>query len=141
MAIVKASREYSSWSQCQLYRPVEKIRYTLNMKKLNIMFADGSGITSMLQVIEVSLIKTSPDPTLSGIFTGYGCCCCLIKTYPSPDDILLKKKLNMLALSHGHRTLKMPFSDLYLFRLSFVIFPPTSHIAASLSLTHTQTHS
>ncbi|KAD2106526.1 hypothetical protein E3N88_40877 [Mikania micrantha] len=69
--------------------PVEKIRYTPNMKKHIGMIAGGSGITPMLQVIEAILKNPDDNTKVSLIYANV-----------SPDDILLKKKLDMLAASH-----------------------------------------
>ncbi|PWA68021.1 FAD/NAD(P)-binding oxidoreductase [Artemisia annua] len=69
--------------------PIEKLRYTPNMKKHIGMIAGGSGVTPMLQVIE-AILKNPDDNTKVT----------LIYANVSPDDILLKKKLDMLAASH-----------------------------------------
>ncbi|KAJ0673617.1 putative cytochrome-b5 reductase [Helianthus annuus] len=69
--------------------PIEKIRYTPNMKKHIGMIAGGSGITPMLQVIEAILKNPDDNTKVSLIYANV-----------SPDDILLKKKLDMLAASH-----------------------------------------
>ncbi|KAL5975287.1 hypothetical protein ACLOJK_031966 [Asimina triloba] len=69
--------------------PIEKLRYSPNMKKHIGMIAGGTGITPMLQVIEA--ILKNPDD-----FTRVS----LLYANISPDDILLKEKLDMLAASH-----------------------------------------
>ncbi|KAL1822583.1 hypothetical protein ACET3Z_009361 [Daucus carota] len=69
--------------------PVEKLRYTPNMKKHIGMIAGGSGITPMLQIID-AILKNPEDKTKIS----------LIYANVSPDDILLKKKLDVLADSH-----------------------------------------
>ncbi|KAJ9538919.1 hypothetical protein OSB04_031652 [Centaurea solstitialis] len=69
--------------------PIEKIKYTPNMKKHIGMIAGGSGITPMLQVIEAILKNPDDNTKVSLIYANV-----------SPDDILLKKKLDMLAASH-----------------------------------------
>ncbi|GJV88173.1 NADH-cytochrome b5 reductase-like protein [Tanacetum coccineum] len=69
--------------------PIEKLRYTPNMKKHIGMIAGGSGVTPMLQIIE-AILKNPDDNTKVT----------LIYANVSPDDILLKKKLDMLAASH-----------------------------------------
>ncbi|KAG5244047.1 NADH-cytochrome b5 reductase protein [Salix suchowensis] len=55
--------------------PIEKLRYSPNMKKHIGMIAGGTGITPMLQVS-------------------------LVYANVSPDDILLKQKLDFLSASH-----------------------------------------
>ncbi|OIV99927.1 hypothetical protein TanjilG_26265 [Lupinus angustifolius] len=69
--------------------PVEKLRYTPNMKKHIGMIAGGTGITPMLQVIE-AVLKNPDDKTQIS----------LLYANVSPDDILLKQKLDVLAASH-----------------------------------------
>ncbi|KAM7268913.1 hypothetical protein ACFE04_011079 [Oxalis oulophora] len=69
--------------------PIEKLRYSPNMKKHIGMIAGGSGITPMLQVIE-AILKNPDDITQVD----------LIYANISPDDILLKQKLDSLASSH-----------------------------------------
>ncbi|KAK7304180.1 hypothetical protein RJT34_15283 [Clitoria ternatea] len=69
--------------------PIEKLRYTPNMKKHIGMIAGGSGITPMLQVIE-AILKNPDDKTQIS----------LLYANVSPDDILLKQKLDILAASH-----------------------------------------
>ncbi|KAL6331085.1 hypothetical protein AAG906_009513 [Vitis piasezkii] len=69
--------------------PIEKLRYTPNMKKQIGMIAGGTGITPMLQIIE-AILKNPDDKTQVS----------LIYANVSPDDILLKKKLDMLAATH-----------------------------------------
>ncbi|KAI3771620.1 hypothetical protein L6452_02786 [Arctium lappa] len=69
--------------------PIEKVRYTPNMKKHIGMIAGGSGITPMLQVIKTILKNPDDNTKVSLIYANV-----------SPDDILLKKRLDMLAASH-----------------------------------------
>ncbi|XP_052110213.1 NADH-cytochrome b5 reductase-like protein [Arachis duranensis] len=69
--------------------PIEKLRYTPNMKKHIGMVAGGSGITPMLQVIE-AILKNPDDKTKIS----------LLYANVSPDDILLKQKLDVLAATH-----------------------------------------
>ncbi|KAH9623126.1 hypothetical protein KSS87_001701 [Heliosperma pusillum] len=69
--------------------PIEKLRYTPNMKKHIGMIAGGSGVTPMLQVAE-AILKNQDDKTQVS----------LIYANVSPDDILLKQKLDILATSH-----------------------------------------
>ncbi|KAK7330135.1 hypothetical protein VNO77_24321 [Canavalia gladiata] len=69
--------------------PIEKLRYTPNMKKHIGMIAGGTGITPMLQVIE-AILKNPDDKTQIS----------LLYANVSPDDILLKQKLDILATSH-----------------------------------------
>lgn len=69
--------------------PIEKLRYTPNMKKHIGMIAGGSGVTPMLQVIEA--ILKNPDDTTKVT---------LLYANVTPDDILLKQKLEALAASH-----------------------------------------
>ncbi|CAI9298414.1 unnamed protein product [Lactuca saligna] len=69
--------------------PVEKVRYTPNMKKHIGMIAGGSGITPMLQVIEAILKNPNDNTKVSLVYANV-----------SPDDILLKKRLDMLAATH-----------------------------------------
>ncbi|KAJ4958160.1 hypothetical protein NE237_025271 [Protea cynaroides] len=69
--------------------PIEKLRYTPNMKKNIGMIAGGTGITPMLQIID-AILKNPDDNT-----KVY-----LIYANVSPDDILLKEKLDILSTSH-----------------------------------------
>ncbi|XP_042492355.1 NADH-cytochrome b5 reductase-like protein [Macadamia integrifolia] len=69
--------------------PIQKLRYTPNMKKNIGMIAGGSGITPMLQIID-AVIKNPDDTTQVS----------LIYANVSPDDILLKEKLDTLAKSN-----------------------------------------
>ncbi|XP_020231554.1 NADH-cytochrome b5 reductase-like protein [Cajanus cajan] len=69
--------------------PIEKLRYTPNMKKHIGMIAGGTGITPMLQIIE-AILKNPDDKTQIS----------LLYANVSPDDILLKQKLDVLATSH-----------------------------------------
>ncbi|XP_022864232.1 NADH-cytochrome b5 reductase-like protein [Olea europaea var. sylvestris] len=69
--------------------PIEKLRYNPNMKKHIGMIAGGSGITPMLQIID-AILKNPDDNTQVT----------LLYANVSPDDILLKKKLDVLAAKH-----------------------------------------
>ncbi|GAB4832883.1 NADH-cytochrome b-5 reductase-like protein [Ancistrocladus abbreviatus] len=69
--------------------PVEKLRYAPNMKKHIGMIAGGTGIAPMLQVIEAVLKNPDDTTKVSLLFANV-----------SPDDILLKQKLDMLAATH-----------------------------------------
>ncbi|XP_043700811.1 NADH-cytochrome b5 reductase-like protein [Telopea speciosissima] len=69
--------------------PIEKLRYTPNMKKNIGMIAGGTGITPMLQIID-AIVKNPDDNTKVS----------LIYANVSPDDILLKEKLDILSTSH-----------------------------------------
>ncbi|GKV06403.1 hypothetical protein SLEP1_g18301 [Rubroshorea leprosula] len=69
--------------------PIEKLRYTPNMKKHIGMIAGGTGITPMLQVIEAILKNPDDNTQVSLLYANI-----------SPDDILLKQKLDILATSH-----------------------------------------
>ncbi|KAL7096996.1 hypothetical protein ACP275_10G115100 [Erythranthe tilingii] len=69
--------------------PIEKLRYSANMKKHIGMIAGGTGITPMLQIID-SILKNPDDNTQVS----------LLYANVSPDDILLKKKLDMLSASN-----------------------------------------
>ncbi|KAL6223920.1 hypothetical protein ACLB2K_002777 [Fragaria x ananassa] len=69
--------------------PIEKLRYIPNMKKHIGMIAGGTGITPMLQVIE-AILKNPDDTTKVS----------LLYANVSPDDILLKQKLDLLAAAH-----------------------------------------
>ncbi|KAK6152370.1 hypothetical protein DH2020_015005 [Rehmannia glutinosa] len=69
--------------------PIEKLRYSPNMKKHIGMIAGGTGITPMLQIID-SILKNPDDHTQVS----------LLYANVSPDDILLKKKLDVLSASN-----------------------------------------
>lgn len=69
--------------------PIEKLRYIPNMKKHIGMIAGGTGITPMLQVIEAILKNPDDNTKVSLIYANV-----------SPDDILLKQKLDVLAATH-----------------------------------------
>ncbi|KAF9617860.1 hypothetical protein IFM89_039054 [Coptis chinensis] len=69
--------------------PIEKLRYTPNMKKHIGMIAGGSGITPMLQIIEAILKNPDDNTKVSLVYANL-----------SPDDILLKEKLDILSASH-----------------------------------------
>ncbi|KAI6681706.1 hypothetical protein NL676_035587 [Syzygium grande] len=69
--------------------PIEKFKYTPNMKKHIGMIAGGTGITPMLQVIDAVLKNPDDNTQVSLLYANV-----------SPDDILLKQKLDILAASH-----------------------------------------
>ncbi|KAL5729525.1 cytochrome-b5 reductase [Ranunculus cassubicifolius] len=69
--------------------PIEKLRYSPNMKKHIGMIAGGSGITPMLQIIEAILRNPDDNTKVSLIYGNV-----------SPDDILLKEKLDILSAKH-----------------------------------------
>ncbi|ERN04504.1 NADH-cytochrome b5 reductase-like protein isoform X1 [Amborella trichopoda] len=69
--------------------PIEKLRYHPNMKKRIGMIAGGTGITPMLQVIEAILKNPDDNTQISLLYANI-----------SPDDILLKEKLDMLSANH-----------------------------------------
>ncbi|GFQ03462.1 NADH-cytochrome b5 reductase-like protein [Phtheirospermum japonicum] len=69
--------------------PIEKLRYSPNMKKHIGMIAGGTGITPMLQIID-AILKNPDDHTQVS----------LLYANVSPDDILLKKKLDALSASN-----------------------------------------
>ncbi|KAF7838678.1 NADH-cytochrome b5 reductase-like protein [Senna tora] len=69
--------------------PMDSLKYTPNMKKHIGMVAGGTGLTPMLQVIE-AILKNPDDKTqISFLYANN-----------TPDDILLKQKLDLLAASH-----------------------------------------
>ncbi|TYI71367.1 hypothetical protein E1A91_D08G289600v1 [Gossypium mustelinum] len=74
--------------------PIEKLRYSPNMKKHIGMIAGGTGITPMLQVID-AIVKNPNDNT-----QVYICIVSLLYANVSPDDILLKQKLDILEAGH-----------------------------------------
>ncbi|XP_030549994.1 NADH-cytochrome b5 reductase-like protein [Rhodamnia argentea] len=69
--------------------PIEKFKYIPNMKKHIGMIAGGTGITPMLQVIDAILKNPDDNTQVSLLYANV-----------SPDDILLKQKLDILAASH-----------------------------------------
>ncbi|XP_031500625.1 NADH-cytochrome b5 reductase-like protein [Nymphaea colorata] len=69
--------------------PIEKLRYSPNMKRHIGMIAGGTGITPMLQIIEAILKDPADNTQVSLIYANI-----------SPDDILLKRKLDVLSASH-----------------------------------------
>ncbi|KAL6523492.1 NADH-cytochrome b-5 reductase-like protein [Orobanche gracilis] len=69
--------------------PIEKLRYSPNLKKHIGMIAGGTGITPMLQIID-AILKNPDDHTQVS----------LLYANVSPDDILLKKKLDVLSASN-----------------------------------------
>ncbi|XP_010520587.1 PREDICTED: NADH-cytochrome b5 reductase-like protein [Tarenaya hassleriana] len=69
--------------------PIEKFKYSPNMKRNIGMIAGGTGITPMLQVIE-AILKNPEDKTQISLLYGN----------VSPDDILLKQKLDALQAKH-----------------------------------------
>ncbi|CAL9122185.1 NADH-cytochrome b5 reductase-like protein [Musa acuminata AAA Group] len=69
--------------------PIEKLRYSPNMKKDIGMIAGGTGITPMLQVIKAILKNPDDNTQVSLIYANI-----------SPDDILLKGELDRLSTSY-----------------------------------------
>ncbi|PSS13835.1 NADH-cytochrome b5 reductase-like protein [Actinidia chinensis var. chinensis] len=69
--------------------PIEKLRYTPNMKKHIGMIAGGTGITPMLQIIDAILRNPDDNTQVSLLYANV-----------SPNDILLKHKLDVLAASY-----------------------------------------
>ncbi|KAM3347749.1 hypothetical protein ACQJBY_021580 [Aegilops geniculata] len=69
--------------------PIEKLRYSPNMKRQIGMVAGGTGITPMLQVVRAILKNPDDNTQVSLIYANV-----------SPDDILLKKELDRLASSY-----------------------------------------
>lgn len=66
--------------------PIPKLPYKPNMKKNIGMIAGGTGITPMLQVIDAILSNKDDNTKVSLIYANL-----------SPEDILLKEKLNVLS--------------------------------------------
>ncbi|THU52977.1 hypothetical protein C4D60_Mb10t09600 [Musa balbisiana] len=74
--------------------PIEKLRYSPNMKKNIGMIAGGTGITPMLQVIKAILKNPDDNTQVSLIYANI-----------SPDDILLKGELtDSLQATHERGT-------------------------------------
>ncbi|XP_038984657.1 LOW QUALITY PROTEIN: NADH-cytochrome b5 reductase-like protein [Phoenix dactylifera] len=69
--------------------PIEKLRYSPNMKKKIGMIAGGTGITPMLQVIKAILKNPDDNTQVSLLYANI-----------SPDDILLKRELDRLSVSY-----------------------------------------
>lgn len=69
--------------------PIEKLKYTPNMKKHIGMIAGGTGITPMLQIVEAILKNPDDNTKVSLLYANV-----------SPDDILLKQKLDILSANH-----------------------------------------
>ncbi|KAK8939967.1 NADH-cytochrome b5 reductase-like protein [Platanthera guangdongensis] len=69
--------------------PIEKLRYSPNMKKKIGMVAGGTGITPMLQIIK-AIVKNPDDNTQVSLVYGN----------VSPDDVLLKGELDRLAATY-----------------------------------------
>ncbi|XP_072984206.1 NADH-cytochrome b5 reductase-like protein [Typha latifolia] len=69
--------------------PIEKLKYSSNMKRKIGMIAGGTGITPMLQVIK-AVLKNPDDKTQVS----------LLYANVSPDDILLKGELDRLSASY-----------------------------------------
>ncbi|WVZ72492.1 hypothetical protein U9M48_020942 [Paspalum notatum var. saurae] len=87
--------------------PIEKLKYSPNMKKQIGMIAGGTGITPMLQVVR-AILKNPDDntqafcqrPDLIDAFIVTQCSeVSLIYANVSPDDILLKRELDRLSSS------------------------------------------
>ncbi|XP_042411114.1 NADH-cytochrome b5 reductase-like protein [Zingiber officinale] len=71
--------------------PIEKLRYSPNMKRNIGMIAGGTGITPMLQVVNAILKNPDDNTQVSLIYANI-----------SPDDILLKNELDRLAASYAN---------------------------------------
>lgn len=69
--------------------PIEKLRYSPNMKKKMGMIAGGTGITPMLQVIKAILKNPDDNTQVSLLYANV-----------SPDDILLRRELDRLSASY-----------------------------------------
>lgn len=69
--------------------PIEKLPYSPNMKKHIGMVAGGTGITPMLQIVDAILNNPEDNTKVSLLYANI-----------SPDDILLKEKLDVLSSSH-----------------------------------------
>jgi cytochrome-b5 reductase len=84
--------------------PIEKLRYSPNMKRHIGMIAGGTGITPMLQVVRAILKNPDDNTQVSLIYANV-----------SPDDILLKRELDRLASSYPNfkvfYTVDKPSSD------------------------------
>ncbi|KAH7289887.1 hypothetical protein KP509_30G022700 [Ceratopteris richardii] len=84
--------------------PISKILYKPNMKKNIGMIAGGTGITPMLQIID-AIVNNKDDLTKVS----------LIYANISPEDILLKEKLDVLAAKNPnfkvYYTVDKPTSD------------------------------
>ncbi|KAK4481199.1 hypothetical protein RD792_012081 [Penstemon davidsonii] len=88
----KMSQHFSSLKPgdvLEVKGPIEKLRYSPNMKKHIGMIAGGTGITPMLQIIDAILKNPDDNTQVSLLYANI-----------SPDDILLKKKLDVLAATH-----------------------------------------
>jgi len=72
--------------------PIPKYPYEANLKKNIGMVAGGTGITPMLQVIEAVLSNPQDQTQLSLVYANM-----------TPKDIILKKKLDELAVKHADR--------------------------------------
>lgn len=84
--------------------PIPKIPYQPNMKKNIGMIAGGTGITPMLQVIDAILSNKDDNTKVSLIYGNI-----------SPEDILLKEKLDALAAKHPN------------FKVYYVVDKPSSN--------------
>ncbi|XP_042415864.1 NADH-cytochrome b5 reductase-like protein isoform X2 [Zingiber officinale] len=71
--------------------PIEKLRYSPNMKRNIGMIAGGTGITPMLQVVNAILKNPDDNTQVSLIYANI-----------SPDDILLKNELDRLSASYAN---------------------------------------
>ncbi|KAI3984540.1 hypothetical protein MKX01_040417 [Papaver californicum] len=80
--------------------PKVKLGYTPNMKKHIGTIAGGSGITPMLQVID-AILKNPDDKTQMS----------LLYANISPDDILLKQKLDVLSANYIYYTVENPTNN------------------------------
>eukprot|EP00250_Pteridium_aquilinum_P033121 c5219_g1_i1 orf=440-1468(-) len=84
--------------------PIPKISYKPNMKKNIGMIAGGTGITPMLQVIDAILSNKDDNTKVSLIYANI-----------SPEDILLKEKLDVLAAENPN------------FKVYYVVDKPSSN--------------
>lgn len=82
--------------------PISKLPYKPNMKKNIGMIAGGTGITPMLQIIDAILNNKDDNTKVSLVYGNL-----------SPDDILLKEKLDVLAATHPN------------FKVYYVVNKPT----------------
>jgi len=88
----------------QLRGPIVKLPYKANMKKALYLFAGGSGITPMLQLIN-AVIANPEDKTQVTLFFAN----------QTEEDILLRKQIDAIAAEHKnitvHYSVDKPSSD------------------------------
>ncbi|KAH8948376.1 hypothetical protein BDL97_11G091300 [Sphagnum fallax] len=82
--------------------PIPKLPYEPNKKKQIGMIAGGTGVTPMLQVLDAILSNPDDNTQVSLVFAN-----------TTPDDILLKEKLDRLASAHPN------------FKVFYVVDKPT----------------